>query len=95
MQKQRKQTPRKPQQDTHVAPKPTITDESPPIDGLQRKRNSLPDDLQTPPMRHATKAWCKAAIKRQLDNGVFELDRIIRNTGISAETATEIYIEIT
>lgn len=91
MQKQKRKP--RPQQITQQQPAITET-ESPPINS-EKKRYSLPLELQAPPMIHATKAWCKAAIKRQLQNGVFELDRIIANTGISAETATELYIEIT
>lgn len=93
---QQKRKPKPTQQQPEITQQQqAITDESPPIDSKQ-KRYSLPADLQaTLPMTHATKAWCKAAIKRQMQNGVFELDKIITNTGISSELATELYIEIT
>ena len=90
MQKQRKtklNRQQKPKQDIHpVTPAPVTKNET--ID------KTATVQTKTPKMKWNGDAWRKAAIKRQLNRGVFEFDRIVEYTGIPADKALPIYIEL-
>ena len=48
---------------------------------------------KTPPMIHATQAWRRAAVQRNLDRGIFCFKKIAEFTGIPEEHVLPIFIE--
>lgn len=78
----------------HPSPLNVDTEASQPI--TSKPKDQEPDQIcyHGRHMKHATQAWRRAAIKRQLARGVFELDRIVEYTGIPADEALQIYIEL-
>lgn len=70
--------------------KTTVVEDKP--ETVEKKRPAV--DTTTPPMKHATHAWRRAAVKRNLDRGVFCFKKIAEFTGIPEEHVLPIFIEI-
>ena len=70
--------------------KTTVVEDKP--ENVEKKRPAV--DTTTPPMKHATHAWRRAAVKRNLDRGVFCFKKIAEFTGIPEEHVLPIFIEI-